>query len=220
MFDLAGDTIIPAKLFPAECALENLQPENLNEILQAVESGDPETSAKLLPLLYRELRILAQNLLSKYPPNQTLQATALVHEAYLRLDPQDDSEWNGRGHFFAAAAHAMRRILVDQARRKKAVKHGGNLRRIELDCEMLGVPNFDIDFLALDEALDELKAVDERKVNVVLLRFLTGLTIRETANALDISEPTVERDWQFSRAFLLAKLTEDGIAGTEDDHGS
>lgn len=191
--------------------MDNLQPENLDEILQAVESGDPDTAAKLLPLLYRELRVLAHNLISQYPPGQTLQATALIHEAYLRMGPVDDPDWNSRGHFFAAAAQAMRRILVDRARQKKTVKHGGEMQRIELDCDALAVPQFNIDFLALDEALDELKAVDERKVNVVLLRFLTGLTIAETAAALKISEPTVERDWQFARAFLLAKLSEDEV---------
>jgi len=198
-------------IYSAGLALENLHPENLTEILQAVESGDPDTSAKLLPLLYSELHCLAQSLMANYPTGQTLQATALVHEAYLRLGPQDDPDWNGRGHFFAAAAQAMRRILVDQARRKKSVKHGGEMRRIDLDCDALGGPQFDIDFLALDQALDELKLLDERKVNVVLLRFLTGLTISETAAALEISEPTVERDWQFSRAFLLTKLTDDGL---------
>lgn len=191
--------------------MENLNQKNLNELLQTVEAGDPDTSAELLPLLYNELHLLAQSLMSQYPTGQTLQATALVHEAYLKLGPHNDPDWNSRGHFFAAAAQAMRRILVDQARRKKAIKHGGKMHRIGLDCDPLGVPQFDIDFLALDEALDDLKSVNERKFNVVLLRFLTGLTIKETAAALDISVPTVERDWQFSRAFLLAKLTDQSI---------
>ncbi len=139
--------------------------------------------------------------------DELLRATSQVHEAYLKLDQKSNSSWSGRGHFFAALAQAMRRILVDQARRKKALKHGGEMQRIEIDCEALGVPPFDIDFLALDKALHELKAIDERKVNVVLLRFFTGLTIKETAAALEISVPTVERDWLFTRDFLLARLS-------------
>ncbi len=195
-------------------------PEYLNEILQSVEKGEVNTSAKLFPVLYRELRNLAQSLMNRYPAGQTLQATALVHEAYLRLGPQDDHGWNSRGHFFGAAAQAMRRILVEQARRKNAVKHGGEMQRIELDLNDLGLPQFDIYFLALDLALDELKALDERKVNVVLLRILAGLSLEETAAALDVSQPTVNRDWRFARAFLLTRLEDHPQENTGTDHGS
>ena len=192
------------------------KPDHLTEIIRAVESGEQDSSAQLLPLLYRELRSLAGSLMAQYPSGQTLQATALVHEAYLRLGPQDDSQWNSRGHFFGAAAQAMRRILVDQARRKNAAKHGGDLQRIELDLDNLGLPQLDLDFLALDEALDQLKAVEARKVDVVLLRFLAGLTFEETAAALEVSQATVERDWKFARAFLLAKLADEQDGS---DHG-
>jgi RNA polymerase sigma factor (TIGR02999 family) len=178
----------------------------VTQILQAAGSGRDDPAADLLPLLYEELRKLASSLMVRTPPGNTLQPTALVHEAYMRLVRLEDPGWNGKGHFFAAAAQAMRRILVEQARRKAAVKHGGKQKRQDLDIELIPFDTADIDILALDEALQELQAVDPRKVDVVLLRFLTGLTIEETAAALGISAPTVERDWRFARAYLFERI--------------
>ena len=187
--------------------MAEFQPHLLTGILNTLKQGDQSPSAELLPLLYNELRHLARSLMAQYPPGQTLQPTALVHEAYLQLSKELDSGWNSRGHFFGAAAQAMRRILVDQARIKATIKRGGDQQRVELDEDVLPFDVGQVDILALDRALDDLKTVDERKVNVVLLRFLTGLSIPETAQALEVSETTVERDWRFARAFLYQRMT-------------
>lgn len=177
-------------------------------MLQSLEEGDREAAAHLLPLLYAELRRLAHSLMAGRTAGNTLQATALVHEAYLRLVPGEGPGWNSRGHFFGAAARAMRRILVEQARRKKAVKHGGDMDRVDIEVDTLGREGKELDFLALDLALDELGQLGDRKVDVVLLRHLSGLSIAETAAALQVSESTVEADWRFSRAFLYARLSD------------
>lgn len=179
----------------------------VTEILRAVEAGDATASGELLPIVYEELRKLARSLMAKTPPGNTLQPTALVHEAYLRLVGSEDPGWNGRGHFFGAAAQAMRHILVEQARRKARQKHGGDRKR--LDADEIDIP-IDIpveDMIALDEALERLRAHDARKAEVVTLRYFAGLTIEETAKALNVTERTVERDWRFARALLNQQLS-------------
>jgi len=178
----------------------------VTRILLAVEQGDPKAADRLLPIVYEELRQLARSLMAKTPPGNTLQPTALVHEAYLRLVGDDDPGWNGRGHFFGAAARAMRRILVEQARRKAADKHGGGRQRLDPDDLDLAIESPSDDVLALDEALERLRAQDARKADVVMLRYFAGLTIEETAQVLGISDTTVERDWRFARLALYAEL--------------
>lgn len=182
--------------------------DDIRNLLEEVEKTQNQSSAQLLPLLYDELRRLARRLLSTYPKGQTLQATALVHEAYLRLGPQDSQNWNNRRHFFGAASLAMRRILVEQARRKKAVKHGGNLKRLDIELDNLPIENGEVDILALDQALNKLDKFASRKVEVVQLRYFTGLSIAEVAETLQVSEATVERDWRFARAYLFDRLND------------
>jgi len=145
-------------------------------------------------------------MMAKTPPGNTLQPTALVHEAYVRLVGREDPGWNSRGHFFSAAAEAMRRILVEQARRKGRLKHGGQLVRVDADEVNLPIEPPSEDMLALDEALTRLAEIDKRKADVVMLRYFTGLTIEEVAMMTGISEPTVERDWRFARAFLFDQI--------------
>lgn len=183
----------------------------VTRMLAAVRRGDAQASAELLPLVYSELRKLAKSLMAKTPPGNTLQPTALVHEAYLRLVGSTEPNWDGRGHFFSAAAQAMRQILVDQARRKGARKHGGGQRRIGVsEAERGGLliqPPVE-NMLALDEALARLEREDPRKAEVVKLRYFAGLSAAETAAVLGVSLPTVERDWRFARALLLTELGE------------
>jgi RNA polymerase sigma factor (TIGR02999 family) len=181
----------------------------VTRILSAVEQGDPQAAEQLLPLVYNELRMLAAQRLAQEKPGQTLQATALVHDAYLRLVGGDDAQqWNSRGHFFAAAAEAMRRILVEQARHKARLKHGGERQRVDLDsaCSVSEPPSLDL--LALDEALTKLSAIEPAKVELVKLRFFAGLTMREAAAALGISLATAERNWTFARSWLHAELAD------------
>lgn len=180
-------------------------------VLQAVKAGDPRAAAQLLPLVYEELRVLARSRLARSPgaargADNTLQPTALVHEAYLRLVGADDPSWNSRGHFFAAAAMAMRQILVEQARRKAAVKHGGGAQRVDTPVELLPIETPKEDMIALDSALTKLEAIDERKARVVMLRYFAGLTAEQTAMALGISEPTVNREWKLARVLLRLEL--------------
>jgi len=177
--------------------------------LREISAEGPEAATQLLPVLYEELRRLAKALMSNQPAGHTLQATALVHEAYLRLVPRDDPCWNQRGHFFGAAARTTRQLLVDQARKKNSVKHGGDFQRIQIEIDSINLSQGDVDFLALDQALNALAVLDERKVDVVLLRYLTGLTVAETASALGISDSTVSLDWKFSRVFLFDYLSPD-----------
>lgn len=188
--------------------MSSSRPTRLTEILHGIENGDGRSAEMLLPCVYSELRALASAMLAKVPRGNTLQPTALVHEAYLRVVGTEDPGWNGRRHFFGAAAQAMRRILVEQARRKAAVKHGGGRRRADIDDLELTIESPVDDILALDEALEALSQVDERKVRVVELRFLIGMDIAETAELLGVSQPTVERDWRFARAFLYDRLHE------------
>jgi RNA polymerase sigma factor (TIGR02999 family) len=180
----------------------------VTQILSAIEQGDPHAAAQLLPLVYNELRRLAAQRLAQEKPGQTLQATALVHEAYLRLvDVEQAQQWNSRGHFFAAAAEAMGRILVDNARSKQAAKHGGGLRRIEVEPEELAARQQDDKLLALHEALARLEQHDVQKAQLVKLRYFAGLSIRQAAEALGISTATADRYWAFSRAWLQREMT-------------
>src|SRR6201997_517392 len=163
----------------------------LTRILSDIEGGDPHATEQLLPLVYDELRQLAARRLAREKPGQTLQATALVHEAYLHLvDAQGSRPWQGRGHFFAAAAEAMRRILIDSARRKRSQKHGGDLVRQDLDKVQLAAPELGEDLLALDDALNRLAEKDPVKAELVKLRHFAGLTVEQAAQALDISPTT------------------------------
>jgi RNA polymerase sigma factor (TIGR02999 family) len=183
---------------------------DVTRILSAVEQGDPRAAEQLLPLVYEELRKLAAQRLAQETPGQTLQATALVHEAYLRLvDVEQVQHWNSRGHFFAAAAEAMRRILVDNARRKQRPKHGGGRQRVALD-EALHSANPEDDLLALDEALDRLAAEEPVKAELVKLRYFAGLSLEEAATCLSISPATAKRYWAVARAWLFAALSEPG----------
>jgi RNA polymerase sigma factor (TIGR02999 family) len=174
---------------------------NVTRILSAIEQGDPHAADQLLPLVYDELRRLAAVQLAHNRPGDTLNPTALVHEAYLRLvGDGNDRRYRDRGHFFAAAATAMRHLRIDQARRKKTRKHGGHVRRLELD--EVAAPTPDDELLALDEALTRLAAVDARKAQLVELRFFAGLTNDQAAAVLGISSTTADRDWSFARAWL------------------
>ncbi len=176
----------------------------VTRILSDVEQGDPRAAERLLPLIYDELRRLAARKLAQERPDHTLQATALVHEAYLRLveSAPHEHSWGGRGHFFAAAAEAMRRILVENARRKHSLKRGGALVRQALDADQLAAPEAREDLLALDEALNHLAAKHPVKAEVVKLRYFAGLSSEEAALALGISRATADRYWTYARAWL------------------
>ncbi len=185
--------------------------EEVTRILRALEQGDPQAASQLLPIVYDELRRLAAQKLAREPSGQTLQPTALVHEAYLRLVSNQSREasqdhWAGRGHFFAAAAEAMRRILVDNARRKRSQKHGGNMKRHDAADVQLALPEPVEDLLALDEALDKLAAKDSIKAELVKLRYFAGMTIEEAAELLDISSATAKRHWAYARAWLFREI--------------
>lgn len=181
---------------------------DVTQILSQIESGDPMAAEQLLPLVYEELRKLAAANLIREKPGQTLQATALVHEAYLRLLGSNDGQhWNSRGHFFGAAAEAMRRILVDQARHKRSDRSGGNFQRIELTAVEPAAPVNQVDLLALDEALDKLAARDPRAAEVVKLRFFAGLTVPEAATTLGVSVATAENDWAYAKSWLKLQLS-------------
>jgi len=172
-------------------------------LLDAAAAGDRKAAADLLPLVYDELRKLAAARMAAEAPDQTLQPTALVHEAYLRLiGPADEARWQNRGHFFAAAAEAMRRLLVDHARRKKTTRHGGGLVRQGLEPDLASAPEPREDLIALDQALDRLAAEDPVKAELVKLRYFAGLTLAEAAEALGMSERTAGRQWTYARAWL------------------
>ena len=181
---------------------------DVTHILNAIEQGNAKAADELLPLVYEELRLLAAQKLSRELPGLTLQATALVHEAYLRLVGSDNPGWDCRGHFFAAAAEAMRRILVEDARRKKYQRHGGQYNRVTLN-ESLVRENGTIapgDLLALDEALQKLESEDKTKAELVKLRFFAGLTGDQAATALGISHATAERYWAYARSWLRLEV--------------
>jgi RNA polymerase sigma factor (TIGR02999 family) len=181
--------------------------QNVTEVMSAIEQGDSRAAELLLPLVYDELRALAARNLAREAPGHTLQATALVHEAYLRLvDGAQTQPWNSRGHFFAAAAEAMRRILVERARHKKSVKAGGD--RLQSDMPDIAAPSpvSNIDLLALNEALEKLENQDKRRAQLVKLRFFAGLTIDEAARALGISASTADNDWAYARCWLRLEM--------------
>jgi len=180
---------------------------DVTQILSKIESGDPAAAEQLLPLVYEELRKLAAVRLAAEPSGNTLQPTALVHEAYLRLvGSANGDSWDHRGHFFAAAAEAMRRILIDNARRRAAERHGGGLQRQVLAADAAPSPEPREDLLALDEALDRLAAEDPLKANLVKLRYFVGLSLPEAAAALGLSERTAGRHWAFARAWLRREV--------------
>jgi RNA polymerase sigma factor (TIGR02999 family) len=183
-----------------------ISPTDRTHILQAASTGDPCAAADLLSLVYEELRKLAAQKVARERPGQTLQATALVHEAWLRLNESNRQEWRGREHFFSAAAEAMRRILVENARRKFRIRHGGKLERV--DCELIDLPITadDEKCLEVHEALDRLADVDPRKAEVGKMRIFIGLEVQEIAAALKASEKTVQRDWTFAKAWLSRDL--------------
>lgn len=180
---------------------------DVTRILSAIEQGDPRASEQLLPLVYAELRKLAAEKLAQERPGQTLQATALVHEAYLRLVDVDQAQhWDGRRHFFAAAAEAMRRILIDGARRKQTEKHGGHRQRIKLDDVEVAEDSHGTDLVALDEALTKFAQEDPIKAQLVTLRYFAGLSVQEAADALGISRATADRYWAYARTWLFCEL--------------
>ena len=181
--------------------------EHVTRILAAAAAGTPGAADELLPVVYEELRRLAHRRMAHERPGQTLQPTALVHEAYLKLVGNPDMEWKNRGHFFGAAARAMRQILVDRARRKAAVKRGGDRARVDLDPVELAVLEQVPDaILSLEVGLERLQAIDPRKHDIVMLRYFSGLTIEQTAAALGLSKTTVKDEWQFARAWLVAEI--------------
>lgn len=182
---------------------------DITHILYAIEQGDPGAAEQLLPLVYDELRKLAAERMAQEKPGQTLQATALVHDAYLRLvDVEKVQRWNSRGHFFGAAAEAMRRILIEKARRKRRLRHGGEFEKHALeDNELaLSTPADEVDLLDLNDALDVLEAASPRRAQLVKLRYFTGFTLPEVAQILGISQSTAEADWTYAKAWLKREM--------------
>jgi len=180
---------------------------DVTRILSEIETGDPVAANQLLPLVYEELRTLAAAKLANERPGQMLQATALVHEAYIRLvNVEKAQRWNSRGHFFGAAAEAMRRIMIENARRKGRLKHGGAMERVDLQAEFLVTDSPQLDLLALDEALSRLAEQEPQKAELVTLRFFGGMTMAEAANVLGVSLATAERYWIFAKSWLFAEL--------------
>jgi RNA polymerase sigma factor (TIGR02999 family) len=189
--------------------------KHITQILSAIERGDPNAAEQLMPLVYDELRRLAAQRLAREMPGQTLQATALVHEAYLRLVAEPnrvshsaEPKWDTRGHFFAAAAEAMRRILVEKARRKKRLRHAGHLRKVPLEGNepAVSAPADAVDLLALSDALDRLETASPRRARLVKLRYFAGLTLPEVAQMLGVSQSTVEADWTYAKAWLKREM--------------
>ncbi len=181
---------------------------DVTRILSAIEHGDAKAPEELLPLVYDELRKLAAQRLAHESPGQTLQATALVHEAYVRLLGSEPPSWNSRGHFFSAAAEAMRRILIENARRKRAEKHGGEFQRVEFDAVDVPEATLSQDILAVDEALSKLAAEDPVKAELVKLRYFGGLSVEDAGRVLGISRATADRYWAYARVWLYSELSE------------
>ena len=178
----------------------------VTQILEAITRGEPKAAEELLPLVYSELRRLAAHKMASEDPGQTLQPTALVHEAWLRLTNDDQRKWNDRTHFFAAAAEAMRLILVDNARRKRTQRHGGGQHRVEMPEIASAVMENDDKLLAVNEALEKFTALDPQKAQLVKLRYFVGMTLEQAAEALGISERTAKRYWAFARAWLHEEI--------------
>lgn len=177
-----------------------------SRLLIAMDKGDPKAAEALLPLVYQELRRLAAHKMAQEVPGQTLQPTALVHEAWLRLAGQEKQAYAGRAHFFAVAAEAMRRILIDRARRRRAVRHGGQAQRVDTDALEIAAPAPEDELLALDEALGRLAELEPQKAELVKLRYFVGLTLAEAAEVLGISEPMAKRHWTYARTWLFREL--------------
>jgi RNA polymerase sigma factor (TIGR02999 family) len=178
----------------------------VTQILQAIQCGDAKAADELLPLVYDELRKLAASRMAREAPGQTLQPTALVHEAWLRLAGGEPSRWDSRAHFFGAAAEAMRRILIDKARRKQAMRHGARQQHLDIQEIEIAAPAQDDQLLAINDALDKLAAQDQPKAELVKLRFFAGLSIEEAAGALGVSEATAKRWWAYWRAWLYSEV--------------
>ena len=194
--------------------MEEVPPHPISAAVEALARGETETASRLLPLLYTELRRLAGQMMRRLPPGQTLQPTALVHEAYLKVAGKKGEGWEGRRHFFGAAARAMRDILVDQARRKAAPKHGGNRRRVALDVDQPAIESPHEDVLALAEFMERLEEEDPRKAEIVNLRFFAGMSRAAIAELLGISETTVKLEWRFARAWMRTEFADDGRVDT------
>lgn len=190
-------------------------PQDMLAVLHAASAGDAIAASQLLPLLYHELRSLARARRASLGQGQTLQTTELVHEAYLKIVGGRDTSWASRRHFFAAAGNAMRQVLVDQARRKHAIKRGGDRKRSDLSDIELPFETPSIDLLALDEALTDLERQDPRKVRLVTLHFFAGLSLPEVAEALELSLSTIEREWRFTRALLHTRLAGDAADASD-----
>jgi len=194
-------------LFPGDArGIIRAMPADVTQLLNAIEHGDPEAAAQLLPLVYEELRKLAAAKMARERPGQTLQATALVHEAWLRLAGTEQKRWDNRRHFFAAAAEAMRRILVEKARRRQRIRHGGGMERVELDGIEIPASAREDQLIAVDDALAKLEREDPQKAEVVKLRYFVGMTNEETAETLGLSVATVERYWSFAKAWLFKEI--------------
>ena len=179
---------------------------DVTRILHSIESGDQQAAEQLLPLVYAELRKLAAAKMARESPNQTLQPTALVHEAWLRLTGDENVKWQGRAHFFGAAAEAMRRILIDNARRKQARRHGGGQQRVDIAEIEVAAPGKEQELLDMNEALEKFAGIDKSKAELVKLRYFAGLTIEESAEVLGISTPTAKRWWTYVRAWLYREM--------------
>ena len=190
---------------------------DVTRILNAIEAGDSQAAGELLPIVYEELRLLAARKISNEAPGQTLEATALVHEAYIRLVGTEAHNWNSRGHFYAAAAEAMRRILIDNARRKRSLRRGGGHQRVELDAALLqgGRSGEMDDLIALDEALQKLSENDPVKADLVKLRYFAGLTSNQAARILGVSPATAERYWDYARSWLRVEIAKDDTSGRD-----
>lgn len=195
--------VLAALAFP----LYDLRMSDVTQILERVEQGDPKAADELLPLVYEELRKLAAAKMAQEKPGQTLQATALVHEAWIRLVGREQhTTWNSRGHFFGAAAEAMRRILVDRARQKRRIRHGGELERVDLDHVSIATEDSDETVLAMHDALEALARESPQKAEIVMLHYFTGLEYPEIAQALGVSLSTVERQWAYARSWLYREM--------------
>jgi RNA polymerase sigma factor (TIGR02999 family) len=181
----------------------------VTRILDRVQQGEAKAAEELLPLVYEELRKLAAHRMSQQPPGQTLQATALVHEAWLKMVGSGKRQWESRRHFFAAAAEAMRHILIDRARRKQRDRHGGNWAKVALEEAEISTPEVQETLLALNDALEQFEKLDSAKAEVVKLRFFVGLSERETAELLGLSERTIQRHWAYAQAWLFERLSQD-----------